>query len=867
MSNWHSEGVEVVLKKLKSNWNGLSEEEAMKRLGVYGKNVIETGKKINVLGLLLEQFSSPLVIILLIAALISFLFDHSLDGYLIIAIVVANAVFGFVQNYNSEKSLETLKKMGSLKAIVVRNGVVKEIDSFELVPGDIIILREGMKVPADARIISCENLRVNESILTGESYEVSKSVRVVSVNSVLSERKNMVFMDTLVTSGSAKAIVVGTGRNTEVGKIADTLEKIEEEPTRFNRDVEELGKKIGSIIIVLVVLIAITMFLLHSAPIIDILIVSISVAVAAIPEGLPAVVTLALAIGTRKMVKHNALVRKLPVLENLGAVNVICTDKTGTLTENVMTVRRVVSLDGEVEVTGNGFVVEGDFLRNGKRVGAEDFKDVLFCGFACNNTIVQVKEGGEYSFNGDPTEVALVVSALKAGVSLKGVKRVKEYGFSSERKRMSVVVEVEGEYYSFSKGAVEVILDSCSRVVVGGRIRLLNSELRKRIIEKNNELARSGLRVLAFAKKKLGDLNEDAESGLVFLGLQGLIDPPRKEVFNAVKVARDAGIRVVMLTGDNLFTAKAVAEKIGLSGKAIDGKELSGFSESDFEKAVFEYDVFARVSPNQKFRVLKVLKDRGFSVAMTGDGVNDAPALKVADVGIAMGIRGTDVSKEASDIVLLDDNFATIVEAVRQGRGIFDNIRKFVNYLLSSNIAEVLIVFVSTISGSLALSAVQLLWINLLTDGLPALALGADEPKPNIMKEKPRNKGEEIISKKMFKRILGVGLVITLVVLGLFYYYLPKGLLVAQTMVFTGLVGYEFVRVASIRKEEGVSFFSNKWVVIALIVSIILQLLVIYTPLAGLFGVVPLKVIDWVFIFAGGFLVYALSLLVDKFVN
>ncbi|MBI4210916.1 MAG: cation-transporting P-type ATPase [Candidatus Diapherotrites archaeon] len=864
MRNWHAMPVKEAIKELAGDSDsGLTEQEAAKRLAEHGRNEISSGKKVSAARLFAEQFTSPLVMILIAASAVSFAFGKGIDGVLIIAIVIANGVFGFVQNYNAEKSIEALRSIGTPKALVLRSGKAYEMDSSGLVPGDIILLREGAKVPADCRIMESFGMRIDESILTGESVPVGKTADTLAEETMLAERANMLFMDTLLVSGRGKAIVVETGDSTEVGSIARSIASIEEEPTRFHREIEALGGKIGRIIVVLVAIIFSSMLLLHGAEPIDAAIMAISVAVAAIPEGLPAVVTLALSLSTRRMLARNALVRKLPVLENLGSVQIICTDKTGTMTENRMTVQRVFCNWKNYEATGTGMSTDGAFIHGGKTAKTAEISETLLCGMLCNDTITGVQQG---SFTGDPTEVALTVSALKAGLSGAGWKRVKEYPFSPQRKRMTVVAEKAGRLVAYSKGAPEAIIGSCTRILADGGIGPLTDREKARLLGANDEMAGQALRVLAFAKKDMESAGGDAEQGMVFLGLQGMIDPPREEVSEALRTARDAGIRVMMLTGDNSATAMAIGKRIGFSDTMIGGAELAEMTPEEFGNAVMEHDIFSRMGPEQKFMVLKELKRRGFSVAMTGDGVNDAPALKEADVGIAMGIRGSDVAKEAADIVLLDDNFATIVEAVRQGRGVFDNIRKFVNYLLSNNIAEVLIVFIASLAGHLALSAVMLLWINLLTDGLPALALGADRPRPGVMKEPPRKSGAQIISTELGTLMLAVSAIITVIVLALFYYSLPRGLAFAQTMVFTSLVVYEFVRIVAIKRQEGTGIFSNKWLIVALAISMSLQLAILYGPLSSAFGTIPLAPNDWLAIILGGAIGYFLSMAATRIV-
>ncbi len=867
----HSVSAKEALEALGSAEAGISSQEAAKRLEEHGPNVIDSGKKISVLALLIEQFTDPLVLILIAASLVSLFFGKTIDATLIIAIVAANGIFGFVQNYNAEKSIEALKRMGSPHALVFRDGSLKEIPSGQIVPGDIIYLHEGCKVPADCRLIESSELGVDESILTGESLPVGKTTAPIAKSALLAERTNMVFMDTAVVRGKGKALVAATGNKTEVGKIAKNLASIEEEPTRFQRELEALGGKIGKGILVLVLLIALTMFALHEASLLDIFITSVSVAVAAIPEGLPAVVTLSLAIATRKMLKKNSLVRKLPVVENLGSIEVICTDKTGTLTENSMTVQRLY-FDGKIfDVTGTGRATGGDFLLDGEKTPAKKIGPLLLCGLACNDTIIEKPADGKspIGFRGDPTEIALVISALKGEVSLDGFERVKDFPFTSNRKRMTVVMESNGKKNAYAKGAPEFIIESCAHILKGGKKIPFSPKEKKLAFEQTEKMASGAMRVLAFAQKEIGkgkNAMEKAEGGMVFLGLQGMIDPPRQEVREALNTCRQAGIRVVMLTGDNKSTAAAIAAKVGFAGSAIDAKELSALSAEEFEKAVFTHDVFSRVSPEQKLEVLRVLKKAGLSVAMTGDGINDAPALKQADVGIAMGIRGSDVAKETSDIVLLDDNFATIVEAIREGRGVFENIRKFVLYLLASNVAEVFVVFIASIAGSLPITAVQLLFVNLLTDGLPALALGADPPRPGIMLEKPRKGGDGVIDGQTASLLLLMGLTSTIIILALFFSYLPQGLAIAQTVVFTSFIIFEFAKLVVIRQKDGLGMASNKWLLAALAGSVVIQLAIMYSPAAGLFGVVSLGGAEWGMIILGGIVAYAVNTIGTKII-
>jgi len=862
MVEWHSLSKAELLKRFNSKESGLSETQAREHFEKYGPNQIEFGKKISLLSLLAEQFTSPLVLILIFSAFISFYFGKEIDSFLIFAIVIANGIFGFVQNFNAEKSIEALKKLGSPKALVLRAGEFREIESKEIVPGDILILQEGMKISADARVIRKEGLTVDESLLTGESVPVSKITESLPADTALADRRNMIFMNTLVVKGKGMAIVVGTGPGTEVGKIADQLESIHEEPTRFHVEIDDLSKKISLGILVLLFVIAGTMFYIHNADIIDVFITAISVAVAAIPEGLPAVVTLSLALATQKMLKKKSLVRKLPVIETLGSVDVICTDKTGTLTENSMTVQEIFYNNKNYTITGTGRSITGNFFLNGKKINSGELEKILLCGLACNDTITKVTNK-EHIFIGDPTEIALTVSALKAGLVLEGMQRISDVPFSSERKKMTIAVDYGAVKIAYSKGAPEVILDSCTHVFIEGKKKALTEKMRQDILAKNDEFASKALRVLGFAYKEIEN-TKDIESNLVFLGLQGMIDPPRKEIKSALETARQAGIKVLMLTGDNMLTAKAIGKQIGFEGKIIDSRDLAKLSEQEFNKAVLEYDIFARVSPEQKLGIMRALKAKGYSVAMTGDGVNDAPALKQADVGIAMGIRGSDVAKEASDIILLDDNFATIIEAIKYGRSVFDNIRKFVNYLMSNNLAEVAIIFIASLPGYLPITPVQILWINLLTDGMPALALGADPPKPRIMNEPPRSSKEQIITKELGVLMLIIAAILTVIILAIFFMYLPRGIVIAQTMVFTSLIVFEFVRVVVIREQDELSMFSNKWLIYALVLSMVLQLLVLYTPLSLLFQTIPLGLEDWFVILVGAAIAYVASVIASK---
>jgi len=832
---WHALPPADVLALLKTSEKGLSEEEAKKRLVSFGENKIEFKKK-SYVRLFLEQFKSPLVIMLIVAALISYFIslmpsrhEHLYDSLLIFAIVIANAIFGFTQEFKAERSLEALAKLASPYAIVLRNGELKKITAEKIVPGDIIMLYAGSIVPADARLLETQELAIDESSLTGESTPVRKQATTLKAKTPLAERKNMVYSGCTVVRGQAKAVVVATGMKTEMGKIAREISQQEKKETPFEQELALLSKKIGFVILGIIIFIAMVQLIRN-------------------PE-----------------VKRKALVRKLSVVESLGSVDVICTDKTGTLTENRMTVTKVYFNNKLYDVTGTGYELAGEFLWRGKKIQVKELVPLLEAGALCNNAVLQKDPIG------DPTEIALLVSAAKAGIR-PSYKRVLEIEFTSERKMMTTVVEKKGKLVAYSKGAPEILLEKCSHIYEDGKIKLLSKEKKQKLLKLNNALASQALRVLGFAFKNISKTylekrnQKMIEHDMVFLGFQAMIDPPRKEVARAVKICRKAGIRVIMVTGDNLVTAIAIAKQIGIGTRAIEGTHLDSMDEKQLRELVEKTDILARVSPHHKLKILKALQANAHVVAMTGDGVNDAPALAQADVGIAMGQRGTDVAREASDMILLDDNFATIVEAVRQGRTMFANIRNFVNYLLTSNFAEVFAVFFASLAGYLPITAVQLLWINLLTDGFPALALGVDPPRKDAMQRKPKPKEEGIINKRLGWLIGAIGMKKTIMLLAIFFIGLTHGLQVARTMLFTGFVLYEFVRIAVIRYQEKLSWLSNRWLLYAIALSIILQLIVIYTPLGIFFGVVKLGLWSWSILLGGIAIGWIIALWITKLV-
>jgi Ca2+-transporting ATPase len=883
---WYRTGVDEAFSELGSSEKGLSSEEVEERREKYGDNEIEDENEVSPVKIFLGQFHDFLIYILILAAVLSLgiglLPGHSpeyTEAGLILLILLANGLFGFIQDYKAEKSIRALKDLSTPKTTVLRDGEKKEIDSRKVVPGDIIFLEQGDAVPADARIIESNNLETDESALTGESSSVSKESGELQGDVTLADRENMVYMNTNVVKGRGKAVVARTGMDTQVGDIAEQIEEAEDRKTPFQKEVDELGRKIGYGIFGIIGLVGLIQFSFTSAGPLTVLLVAITLAVAAVPEGLPAVVTLTLALGSKKMLEKNALVRRLPVVESLGSVDFIVTDKTGTLTEGVMTVEKAFFSGEEYEATGSGLDTEGEFQRNGKNAN-KDLEPLLECGLHCNNA-EKAPEADEKEFFGEPTEIALLVSAYKAGLTEKK-ERLTSIPFSSDRKRMTVVTEDKTAYM---KGAPETVLDRCNRILIDGEEKELTEERKQEILDKNHEFAQDALRVLGFARKEDTDPDaeeDEIESNLVFLGLQGMIDPPREEVRDAVEDCRTAGIKVVMATGDNIETAKAIGEQIGFkSDKALTGSEVEEMSDAELREEVEEVEIFARVSPEHKVRILQALQHKGHNVAMTGDGVNDAPALKNSDVGIAMGQRGTDVAKQSSDMVLQDDNFVTIRDAIAEGRGIFDNIRKFVNYLLSANAGEVLVVFFGILLGTaffpevfssssseaLILTPIMLLWINFVTDGLPALALGADPKSEGIMERDPRGQDEPVISRRMMASIAGIGVIMTLTGLPLFFHSLSLGLVVAQTVLFTFLVMVEMIRIQIIRNRYDQSILSNKWLAGALGSSILLQLLVLYTPLSSYFETSVLGLEQWMMLGLGVTGFWVLSVGMTKIFN
>lgn len=845
--------IKEVLSRVKSTGQGLSSQEAKNRLKEYGPNILKEEKRKSPILLFLEQFISPVVWILIGAMVLSYLFHETTDTIVIGAIVVLNALLGFVQEYKAEGAIEALKKLIALKTIVIRDGKEREISAEELVPGDVILLQTGDKAPADAQLLESANLQTQEAALTGESTPVRKDLVVYTEKTPIAERKSLLYAGTIIVSGHAKAVVVQTGMKTEMGKIAKLIQEAKPEPTLLQKELGTLSIFLGG----LVVAIAGIVFLLgyiQGRETTEMIMASIALAVAAIPEGLPAVVTIALSVGVVRMARTNALIRKLPSVETLGACSVICSDKTGTLTHNEMTVVRLYANRQEIGVSGAGYEPTGMFTKN-----PENCKQLLVCGVLNNDSNLVKNE--TWQSIGDPTETALLVAAKKAGIDPLKLRteypRTGEIEFTSERKRMTTIHKVGAKKIAYVKGAPEIILARCTKILIDNRVYKLTREEKNRIFEKNEEFAEKALRVLGFAYKEITNEKkaEEVESELTFLGLQAMIDPPRKEVRDAIALCESAGIKVVMITGDHLKTAQAIAKDLAIPGRAITGPEIETIP--DFAKEVEEIGVYARVDPEHKMKIVEALKKNRHVVAMTGDGVNDAPALKKADIGIAMGISGTEVAKEASTMILADDNFTSIVNAVREGRVIFDNIKKFVVYLLSCNLGEVLTVFMAMlIKMPLPLTALQILWMNLVTDGLPALALGVEPPEPGVMKRQPRNIKEKIVSPGRALNMTLVGGFMTLVTLFVFDYYQPEiDLAYAQTVAFSTLIFAQIMNSIAQRSEHDSIFklgFTNRWIWGAILSTVILQLILLYTPLSTVFGAVPLDSFDLLIVFGAG---------------
>ena len=858
--DWWTLPLEEILRELGTGPAGLTTKEAEERLERYGKNVLQEEARETRLQVFLRQFESILIAILIVAAAVSFLVGELLDAAAILIIVILNALLGYSQEWQAGEAIEALKKMLVQRAVVIRDGKQQEIDASLVVPGDIVVLEMGERVPADLVIVEATSLQVDEAALTGESAPVDKAPGMLPSGTVLAERSNMVFAGTTVVNGRGRGVVVATGMETEFGKIAGLSQAVTAEPTPLSRQMAILGRDIGVIALGIAV-VTVVVGVLQQRELLEMFLVGVSLAVAVIPEGLPAVVTLTLAIGIKTMMQKNCLIRRLPASETLGAVSVICTDKTGTLTRNEMTVVRVRTSGLDLRVTGTGYVPEGEFLLDGQAVDPRDFPGLwrfLRTVFLCNHATLARDSDGGWRIFGTPTEGALVVAAAKAGLSRdERPAAVGEFSFDSTRKRMTIIYREGEEEVAYVKGAPEVLLARSSRVFMDdGSVVALTDDLRETIMETIEEYAAGGLRVLGAAYRPLtADLPRRAdvvEEDLIFLGFAGILDPPRPEAAEAIRVCRSAGIDVIMITGDNPLTACAIAEVLGLSSAgALTGADLEALSDDELEDRLQTTKVLSRVTAEHKLRVIDLLSREGAVIAMTGDGVNDAPALKKANVGIAMGIKGTDVAKESSDMILVDDNFASIVAGIEEGRREYDNISRFTRYLLSSNIGEIVAIVGGLLLGlPLILIPVQILWINLITDGLTALALGIEPAEQDAMQRRPRDPEEPILTLPAFLVILGLGAWIGLLTLYAFSGDHTVDLDRARTMAFTGLIVFELYNVLNFRSFRyplhQIGFFSNPALLYAIVGSIALQVLVVYVPiLQGFFGTTPLTLADW----------------------
>lgn len=870
---FHEMNAKQVEEALNTDFSsGLTKDESARRVNIHGYNELEEGEKQSALLLFLSQFKDFMVLVLLAATLVSGLLGEYIDAIAIIAIVILNGCLGFFQERKAEKSLQALKELSAPQIQVLRDAEWVRIPSREAVPGDIVRFSSGDRIGADIRLIETNSLEIEESALTGESVPVSKHTEILKTeNPGLGDMENLAFMGTMVTRGSGTGTVIATGMKTAMGQIADLLQSAESAETPLQRRLAQLGKILISVALLLTFLVVI-IGLLQGHGLYEMVLAGVSLAVAAIPEGLPAIVTVALSLGVQKMIRNNAIVRKLPAVETLGCASVICSDKTGTMTQNKMTVTHLWSGGKTWTVDGTGYQPKGTFysgnheavdLRNEKAL-----QQMLMFGMLCNHAEL-IQKDKELVLDGDPTEGALLVSAMKAGYNRTKLSDeyeiINEFPFDSTRKMMSVTIkDRHGKQFIITKGAPDVLIGVSSTILVNGKVQAMRGEAREEALHAVENLAGMALRTIAIAYKPVPQgrtiLSErEAEKDLIFIGIQGMIDPPRPEVKDAVRECRDAGIKTVMITGDHVITAKAIARQLGILEKnsiVMDGTKLSVLTVEELEEVVEDVAVFARVSPEHKLKIVQALQSRGHIVAMTGDGVNDAPAIKAADIGVAMGITGTDVAKEASALVLLDDNFATIKSAIKEGRNIYENIRKFIRYLLASNVGEILVMLFAMILGlPLPLVPIQILWVNLVTDGLPAMALGLDKPEENVMKRKPRSPREGVFARGLGWKVVSRGFLIGIVTLAAFmaiYYRHPEELHYARTVAFATLVLAQLIHVFDCRSEISVlsrNPFGNKYLVWAVVSSAALMVAVIYyPPLQPVFHTLPIKARDWMLI-------------------
>ncbi|MFC0301478.1 calcium-translocating P-type ATPase, SERCA-type [Virgibacillus soli] len=869
MTKWYQLDIDHVEQRFDVTiQKGLKEKQVKERQKKFGYNVMEAEKKVSKWLLFLKQFQDFMVIVLLAATLIAGLLGEYIDAIAIMVIVLINGFIGFFQEQKAEQSLEKLKELAAPIAKVLRNGEWESIPSQELVVGDVVKIMSGDRIPADIRIAKSNSLETEESTLTGESLPVAKHASAISRNDIdVQDQSNMCFKGTLATRGSAIGIVVGSGMNTVMGQIASLMSTTKKVITPLERKLAELGKILIFVALFLTLLVVVV-GIYQGHPMYNMFLAGVSLAVAAIPEGLPAIVTVALSLGVQRMIRKKAIVRKLSSVETLGTASVICSDKTGTMTENQMTVKELFVNDNLLTVSGDGYDVVGDFYDNSKKIDERypHLSEMLLYGMLCNNASLRVKKGSYY-IEGDPTDGALIVAARKRGLEQKlheDFVILKEIPFDSDRKRMTVIVEnKEGERFLITKGAPDVLLPRFSHMLVNNNKTLMKERDFQRVEQAIDNMAEKALRTIAIGIKPISK-NIDIDTGilekeLTFLGIYGMIDPPRKEVKTAIAECRQAGIKTVMITGDHVKTARAIANNLNMlpeDGLVLEGHQLNRMSDHELRDVIENVYVFARVTPKHKLKIVEAFQERGHVVAMTGDGVNDAPAIKASDIGISMGISGTDVTKEASSLVLMDDNFATIRSAIQEGRNIYENIRKFIRYLLSSNVGEILVMLFAMLLGMpLPLVPVQILWVNLVTDGLPAMALGLDQPEEDVMKRGPRNPREGVFSRGLGYKIISRGILIGLVTLIAFlvtYQNNPDNLTISRTVAFTTLVMAQLIHVFDCRSDHSVFHrnpFENKWLVLAVISSVLLLLVVIYwVPLQPIFHTTFLGIREWLLI-------------------
>lgn len=872
--NAHSKSKEEIFNELKTSEQGLTAEQAKQRLEKYGKNILKKTHKLRPFKIFIQQFNSFLIYILIFAAIVSFLINHLLDAIVISAIIVLNSLIGFFQQYKAEKAIKNLRKVLVPMSNVVRNNRFEVIPSSELVLGDIVVLNSGDKLNADCRIIESENLQTNEAILTGESLPIDKHSKKLLLDTILTERTNVLFTGTQIVRGTSKAVVIATGMNTAFGKIAGSLQDIEVQKTPMQKRLDNFSKQIGIFILIFVAFVgflgitgkfdALTMFM-----------TAIALAVSAIPEGLPAVLSLSFAISSLLMSKQNVIIRKLSAVESLGSVTVICSDKTGTITEEKMSVQEIFTNNKfYLKDKNNIFLGDKKILLNKNKELLQLFKISVLC----NNARFELIDD-KYVFFGEPTEEALLSASLEFGLNKKKMieaePSIRKFEFDSKRKLMSIARDNGRNYVLYSKGAVEKILSISKSELINGQIKPLTEKRKKEILESSKKMEHNALRVLAFAYKNFNKKDELEEKAMIFVGLVGMIDPPRKEVKNAIKQCKEAGIKIKIITGDSVATAVAIAKQIGIKGKTITGEELEKMSDADLLDSIDELVIFARTTPHQKLRITQILQQKQEIVAITGDGINDVLALKSADIGIAMGKRGTDVARDVSDIVLVNDNFASIVEGVKQGRKTYDNIKKFTKYFLAVNFSEIFLILIALILGMLygqdkwflPLLPLQILWINLITDSLPALSLVFENPE-QVMKTPPRR--EKSILENIWRFIIIAGIFTFAIKFVMYLIGIGNNFSVelTRTMVLTTAILFELFFVYTFRSNESLiklKPFSNKWLNYAVLISLALHLLLLYTPLAKAFDVVPLTLNNWLLILpfaVSGLIVFEIAKLV-----